>query len=168
MPIVGYNGIGANPQGMSGNGIRLNKVTFPEQGKVTKLTSYITGAVGLGVRAVIYNDSSNSPGTLLVTGPEVIPVSDGWIDLPAPCSVSSLSYWIGHWNDAGGGRFVWNDSDAAFDRWVNNATTYSSTGDCPNNPFSGSLLDQKKLSLYATYDTRQLVPIIAGSSMARW
>ena len=129
-------------------------------GNVTKLTGYVSGLGSTTgnqkLRAVIYGDSSGSPGALLGVSNEVTINAGrawGWTDFvfPSPVAVQSGPIWMGYIGSGTGDltqlRYL---SQAGAVRWNVDAGGYA---DGPSNPFGAGTSSNKHYSLYATYST---------------
>jgi PKD repeat protein len=136
----------------------VSKFTAPQAGSLVKVTGYISGlGAGSGtqvLKAVVYGDSSGSPGTLLGVSNQVTVTAGqpwGWVDFtfPAQIPIQSGRVWIGY--IAGGtsgvaqGRYDSVTDDLRFNV---NAGGYAAG---PSNPFGAASSWSFHASIYATY-----------------
>jgi thermitase len=145
--------------GMYANYKIVHTATLSVPGRVTKLSLYAT--LGLNspspqaLKAVIYSDSSGSPGALIATGTEVTYRGNingsGWFELPfaSPVPLSPGTYWLGFITGS-----TTEGMGYAYDNVTNsrayNTNTFASG---PTNPFGSSTKDSEQASIYATYTT---------------
>lgn len=173
MPIAGYNVIGGTAGTNNANGMRVNKITLPVAGTISKISAYLDnqGASDQVVRAILYADNANSPSSFIAVSPEITIVSGApgaWVDFSINRFLNAADYWIGSWTgpvDQNINYFF--DNDAAFDRWINLGATYSST-DNPPDPFGGSFSNNAHMSMYAIYDiyTFKDIPQLGSAQMS--
>lgn len=133
-----------------------SKFTLSEDGAVTKVTAFFdydagnTSSAGDNGKAVIYADSSGSPGALVgVSSAVAIGAGDQTVDFPLTASLTAGDYWLGivtdsfnsrlHTFSTTGGNYVRKES-----------LTYASPGDPMGTPdATGSNI----FGIYATYTT---------------
>jgi len=134
-----------------------SKYTLTEDGDVTQVTAFFdfdagnSSTAGTG-KAVIYADSSGSPGALMgVSSAVSIPAGDQVVDFPLTVSLTAGDYWLGivtesfgpRLNEATGGSYVRKES-----------LTYASPAD-PMGTASAS--GTANFAVYATYTTATLL-----------
>jgi hypothetical protein len=154
----GKTSIGAlQDRGLFANYKIVHGATLSVAGSVTKLSVYAIPGVHSpspqSLEAVIYADSSGSPGALLATGTEVIYRGNvngsGWLDLPfgTPVSLAAGTYWLGliTGTETEGVGYVYDKATSAR---AYNTNAYSSG---PTNPFGSATKDSEQASIYATY-----------------
>jgi len=160
-------------EGMFANYKIVHKATMSAAGAVTKLSLYaipgINSPKAQSLKAVIYTDSSGSPGALLATGTEVTYRGNvngsGWLELPfsSPVALTAGTYWLGFIDGAEteGMGYVY---DEVSNSRAYNTNTFSSG---PTNPFGSATKDSEQASIYATYTpapTNTSPPTITGTA----
>ncbi len=151
---AGTTTVGPNPDTMSAQRKRANRISLAGATSVSKLSAYLapTGTSGAqDVLGMLYADSGGTPGALLgVTAgfsfSSTLPA--GWYDLvfPAPLALSPGTYWIGLLSGTSSGvtGFRWSASAGAR---AYNANSYANR---PSNPFGTANTDGELMSLYAS------------------
>lgn len=100
---IGKTAIGASNNKLAANFKSGNKVTLSTQGRFTKISAYLdgngTGSGSQNVRALIYADSSGSPGALKATSAQVTIAKGraaGWVDFTISPAVilPAGDYWL--------------------------------------------------------------------------
>ncbi len=143
--------------GMYANYKIVHTATLSVPGQVTKLSLYATPGLNSpnpqALKALIYSDSSGSPGALIATGTEVTYRGNingsGWFELPFASAVplSPGTYWLGFITGS-----TTEGMGYAYDNVTNsrayNTNTFASG---PTNPFGSSTKDSEQASIYATY-----------------
>jgi hypothetical protein len=124
-----------------------------EAGTVDKLTMHCQGGTSAQVmKAVIYADSSGSPGALLGTGTEVTigaSQAEGDVDFPFSPGVHLAAglYWLGIHSGATTGAYFWYDLAGGNPQKYNTDTYVGGATD----PFGAGTNDSGDATIYATY-----------------
>jgi hypothetical protein len=127
-----------------------------QAGSVSKLTGYISGLGASSgsqrLRAVLYADSSGSPGALLGTSNEITVAGGkawGWVDFPFPSaiSISAGKVWMGYIATSTSNLTQLRYSSVTNELHYNN-NSYSSGA---SSPFGTPKLASMHYSLYGTY-----------------
>jgi hypothetical protein len=134
----------------------VSKFTLSENGDVTKLTAFFdydagnSSAAGDNVKAVIYADSSGSPGALMAASAGVaIGAGDQTVDFPVSVSLTAGDYWLGVVSDGFNSRV--NAADGASGSYARKESlTYASPGDPFGTP---DATGTNTFGIYATYTT---------------
>lgn len=156
----GNTAVGTNSDGgIFANYKVVNPATLTVAGSVTKLSVYAIPGINSpspqALKAVIYTDSSGSPGALVATGTVVTyrgsTNGSGWFELPlrSPVALNPGKYWLGFiTGTASEGIGYVYDSVAGSRAYNQNAFASG-----PTNPFGPATDDSEQASIYATYTT---------------
>lgn len=163
MATFGQTSAGTASSPSSADRYWASKYTLTEDGDVTQVTAFFdfdagnSSTAGTG-KAVIYADSSGSPGALMgVSSAVSIPAGDQVVDFPLTVSLPAGDYWLGivtdsfgpRLNEATGGSYVRKES-----------LTYASPAD-PMGTASAS--GTANFAVYATY-----TPAATGATLLSW
>jgi RHS repeat-associated protein len=153
---VGKTTIGASNNKLAANLKSGNKITLSQQGRFTKISAYLdgngTGSGSQTVRALIYADSSGSPGALKATSAQVTIAKGraaGWVDFTISPAITlpSGDYWLVlHSGTTANITRRFGDTLTGAER--NNTDTYS---DGAADPFGTATTGNWSWSTYATY-----------------
>lgn len=100
----GYHVIGANVNANGGEYMLVSKEILSTSITITKLACYVAGSTSGSehIRAIVYTDSSGTPGSLVASGTDITALTAGigplWFDLPfsSPVNLTAATYWIGY------------------------------------------------------------------------
>jgi hypothetical protein len=128
----------------------LGRFTLNEDGAVTKITAYISGAWGnpATVRAGIYSDSAGSPSRVKgTTGDTVVSATAGWYNFTfsTPLSLTAGTYHIGFYSGDHDMVCYYNTGSTGQYNYKN----WRNFGD----PYPGGSTQNWDISVYATYTT---------------
>lgn len=145
----------------------VSKFTLSEAGNVTKLTAFFdydagqSSAAGDNVKAVIYADSSGSPGALLAVSSGVaIPAGDQTIDFTVSVSLTAGDYWLGIVADSTNSRInAQGGSSGNYAR--QESLTYASPASTFGTP---AATGTNEFGIYATYTTNAALSSPTASS----
>jgi hypothetical protein len=124
----------------------LGLYTLSEAGNVTAINvRYAADSGTENAKALIYTDSSGTPGTLVASGSST-PVSAGDISHAISASLSAGNYWIGSVVDSFqyGWRYLGGGAGSAC---LSDSNSFSS----PPGTFTGATVTGNLVSVYATY-----------------
>lgn len=144
------DGLSSNPAGY----LSACKFTAPEDGTITKITSYIWQKNGpANAKTAIYADNGGTPGILLVESNEVaLPTSGDWVDFNMNLPINeNTDYWLAIFAGGEGVRYMYDPGDPN-----QLAYTWGNTYDTFPNPFDenyGPNYHDWDMSIYATYTT---------------
>lgn len=168
MPTFGQTTTGSGGSAPNSNDrYWASKFTLSEDGAVTKVTAFFdydagnTSNAGDNGKAVIYADSSGSPGALVgVSSAVAIGAGDQTVDFPLTASLTAGDYWLGIVTDSFNSRlhtFSWTGGNHV----RKESLTYASPGDPMGTPdATGSNI----FGIYATYE----VPVSLDQSHFRF
>ncbi|TLZ83810.1 MAG: hypothetical protein E6K03_03900, partial [Methanobacteriota archaeon] len=156
--ILGKDTIGALIRNAP-NGLKWgSKFSLAEQGTFSKVSAYLdglgSGSGGQSFRALIYADSSGSPGALRATSGQVaVPhgQSARWVDFPISPGVAlpAGNYWVVlHGGPTGNAARRYGDAVTGAERY--NSDSYSNGA---TDPFGTASTGNWIWSIYATYVT---------------
>jgi hypothetical protein len=141
-------GLSSNPVGY----LSACKFTVPEDGTITKITSYVWQKSGpANAKAAIYADNADTPGGLLAESNEVaVPAAEDWVNFTISHPITqNTDYWLAIYAGGEGIRYVYDpgSSNQLAYTWGN---TYPSFPD-PFGANYGPDYHDWNMSIYATY-----------------
>jgi parallel beta-helix repeat protein len=144
----GKTNIGGTSKSCYFGDTHLGKFTLNEDGTVTKITAYISGAWGnpATVRAGIYSDSAGSPSRVKgTTSNTVVSATAGWYNFTfsTPLSLTAGTYHIGFYSGD-------NDMVCYYDTGSTGQYNYNNWRDF-RDPYPGGSTQNWDISVYATY-----------------
>jgi RHS repeat-associated protein len=153
---IGKTSVGASNNKLAANLKSGNKVTLSQQGRFTTISAYLdgngTGSGSQNVRALIYADSSGSPGPLKATSAQVNIAkgrAPGWVDFTISPTVTlpAGDYWL-VLHSGTTANIIRRFGDTVTGSERNNTDTYS---DGAADPFGTATTGNWSWSTKATY-----------------